>query len=220
MRVLILEDDTDIGEAIARYLGRAGYSVDRAVSLASAEEKMSVNSYDALVLDRMVPDGDSLELLAGYRRRGGKTPALFLTARDSIDDRAEGLGAGADDYLINPFAMDELVARVHVLSRRAVASTSPVLTIEDVELDPNRMTATRSGNDLPLTVKEFAVLRYLLTRVGEVVTRTDLIEHCWDEFAEPMSNVVDVKVAQLRKKLGEPALLHTVRGAGYVLEVR
>lgn len=216
MRVLVLEDDVDMRLAVVRFLTAAGFAVDAAATRTDAEEKLDLNTYDALVLDRTVPDGDSIELLRARRELGETTPALFLTARDAISERVEGLAAGADDYLVKPFAMDELVARVHVLTRRSVVPTEPVLKLADLEVDPATQTTTRAGADLGLTIKEFSVLRYLLMNQGRIVTRTELIEHCWDEFAEPMSNVVDVKVAQLRKKLGSPALVHTVRGAGYV----
>ncbi len=220
MRVLVLEDDQDIGSAVARFLREAGYAVDLAIDLAAAEERLAVNDYDVLVFDRHVPDGDSIHLLRAEREAGRSTPTLFLTALDGVVDRVDGLAAGADDYLIKPFAMEELVARVHALSRRSAQHTvgpATVLRLADVALEPDRLVATRNGEPLNLTIKEFAVLRYLLSNPNRVVTRTELIEHCWDEFAEPMSNVVDVKVAQLRKKLGDPPVLHTVRGAGYSL---
>lgn len=216
MRVLVLEDDVDMRLAVVRFLTAAGFAVDAAERRVDAEEKLDLNEYDALVLDRTVPDGDSIDLLRSRRKLGENTPALFLTARDAISERVEGLEAGADDYLVKPFAMDELVARVHVLTRRSVVAAEPVLKLADIELDPGRQITTRAGIDLGLTIKEFSVLRYLMTNQGRIVTRTELIEHCWDEFAEPMSNVVDVKVAQLRKKLGKPPLVHTVRGAGYL----
>ena len=133
-----------------------------------------------------------------------------------IADRVDGLAAGADDYLVKPFAMAELVARVHVLTRRSVVPTMPVLALGDLIVDQTGLTASRAGVPLGLTIKEFSILRYLVVNAGRIVSRTELIEHCWNEFIEPMSNVVDVKVAQLRKKLGAPALVHTVRGAGYV----
>lgn len=217
MRVLVLEDDGDIRSAVARFLASSGYSVDQARGWSEAEEKLSINDYDAMVLDRSVPGGDSIDLLRQRRSEGDSTPALFLTGKDSIGDRVEGLSAGADDYLVKPFAMDELVARVHVMARRTQAVVESTLRLADVELDPAKMSASRGGTDLSLTIKEFALLRYLLTHLGRIVSRPELIEHCWDEFAEPMSNVVDVKVAQLRKKLGSPSLVHTIRGAGYIL---
>jgi DNA-binding response OmpR family regulator len=218
MRILLLEDDADLRRSVARFLRRDAYSVDEVRTLAQADERLALNEYDVLVLDRTVPGGDSLGLLSTYRAGGGSAPCLFLTARDAIADRVEGLVAGADDYLVKPFAMEELLARVHVLSRRVTTAAHPVLRVDDVEIDPGRHQATRDGADLALTAKEFAILRYLAANAGRVVSRTELVEHCWDEFADPMSNVVDVKVRQLRRKLGEPAVVHTVRGAGYRVE--
>ncbi len=216
MKVFVLEDDPDVREAVVRYLEAAGYAVDAAGDWESADEHLQVNKYDALVLDRTVPGGDAMDLLVERRSADDPTPAIFLTARDSIRDRVDGLRAGADDYLVKPFAMEELVARVHVLTRRSVVAADPVLVLGDVEVDPAGVSATRAGVGLGLTVKELSILRYLLANANRVVSRSELIEHCWNEFMEPMSNVVDVKVAQLRKKLGSPAIVHTVRGAGYV----
>ena len=217
MKVLVLEDDVDVRAAVVRFLGAAGYAVDAAVDWSGAHEHLDVNDYDALVLDRSVPGGDSIELLRERREQGDTTPALFLTARDSITDRVDGLSVGADDYLVKPFAMDELVARVHVLTRRSVVAASPTLVLGDLVVDQAGLAAARNGVDLGLTIKEFSILRYLVVNVERIVGRSELIEHCWNEFMEPMSNVVDVKVAQLRKKLGHPPILHTVRGAGYVV---
>jgi DNA-binding response OmpR family regulator len=214
--VLLLEDDPDMARSVARFLRHAGYSVDETRTLAAADERLAIHSYDVLVLDRSVPGGDALDLLTAYRGAGGSTPALFLTARDSVADRVAGLTGGAEDYLVKPFAMAELVARVHGLARRSVLHPDPVLRLADVEVDPARRRATRAGKDLGLTAKEFALLRYLVANSDRVLSRTDLIEHCWDELAEPMSNVVDVKVRQLRIKLGTPQLITTVRGEGYV----
>ena len=216
VKVFALEDDADLRNALFRFLTSAGYAVDVAATSGEAEERLELNEYDALVLDRTVPGGDSIELLRARRDGGDLTPALFLTARDAISDRVDGLTAGADDYLVKPFAMEELVARVHVLTRRSVVASEPILKLAELEVDPSQQSAERDGERLQLTVKEFAVLRYLVTNADRIVSRTELIEHCWDEFLEPMSNVVDVKVAQLRKKLGDPPLVHTVRGAGYI----
>lgn len=219
MKVLLLEDDEHLWPVVVRFLESAGYAVDVATDLAGARERFDVNTYDAWVLDRTVPDGDSMTLLQQRRSEGDRTPALFLTARDSIVDRVNGLEVGADDYLIKPFAMEELVARVHVLTRRTVVPSEPVLSLGDVMVDPSALTATRDDRNLGLTVKEFAILRYLVANAERIVSRTELIEHCWNEFMEPMSNVVDVKIAQLRKKLGDPPLVHTIRGAGYVASI-
>lgn len=221
VRVLVLDDDHDVRRSVARFLRRAGYVVDEAGSLADADEKLAVNEYDLAVFDRTLGDGDAIGLVGRLRRSGQSMPIVFLTAHDAVPDRVDGLTAGADDYLVKPFAMDELVARVHALARRAhVPAAEPVLGVGDTVLDPGRGTAMRSGRLLDLTAKEFTLLRYLLRRAGAVVTRSELIEHCWDEMADPMSNVVDVRVATLRRKLGDPAVVHTVRGLGYMFEDR
>jgi DNA-binding response OmpR family regulator len=215
VRVLLLEDDADLRRSVARFLRRDAWSVDEVRTLEQASQRLAVNEYDVLVLDRTVPGGDALGLLTSYRGAGGAAPCLFLTARDAIADRVEGLVAGADDYVIKPFAMEELLARLHVLARRVNMAAHPVLRVGDVEVDAGRHLARRRGTDLALTAKEFAILHHLAANADRVVSRLELLEHCWDEFADPMSNVVDVKIRQLRRKLGEPALVHTVRGAGY-----
>ena len=202
--------------AVVRYLRRAGYAVDGVTTLAEAWERLAVNQYDTLVLDRSVPDGDALDVVRQIRADGATAPVLLLTALGTVGDRVDGLSAGADDYLVKPFAAEELVARVHALMRRRTPWVEPTLTLGDLVVEPGTMSATRAGRDLGLTAKEFAVLRYLVTERGRIVSRSELIEHCWDERVEPLSNVVDVKVAGLRRKLGEPALVHTVRGAGYL----
>lgn len=217
MRVLLLEDDPDLAAGVAAALRRAGLAVDRTATLAGADESLRVNTYDAAVLDRMVPDGDALDLVARLRADGGTVPVLFLTARDLVADRVDGFTAGGDDYLVKPFAMPELVVRVRSLCRRSGSVRPPTLVVGDLRIDTARHEVTRGGVLLRLTPKEFAVLELLAAREGTAVRRTDLIESCWDEMADPTSNVVDVVITQLRRKLGEPAVLHTVRGVGYRL---
>jgi two-component system copper resistance phosphate regulon response regulator CusR len=221
---MVLEDDVDLRRSIDRFLRADGFAVDLASSLDDADEKLAVNRYDALLFDRSVPGGDALDLLARWRSQGLTTPTLLVTAADSLADRVDGLRRGADDYLVKPFAMSELVARCHALCRRSQAveagSAPAVLCLGDLEVDVARREVRRAGRLLTLTAKEIALLRVLLVHAGKVVTRTELIERCWDENAEPMSNVVDVKIRQLRRKLGEPELIHTVRGAGYLAEER
>ncbi|PYC63072.1 DNA-binding response regulator, partial [Streptomyces tateyamensis] len=171
-----------------------------------------------LVADRLLPDGDSLRLVAARRRDGWSRPVLLLTALDSVADRVTGLEAGADDYLVKPFAAAELVARVRNLARRPLqAVTAPQLRLGDLELDLPRRRVTRGGVLLSLTAKEHAVLQILMLQAGQVVTRSRLIESCWDELNEPMSNVVDVLIRQLRRRLGAPDPIETVRGVGYRL---
>ncbi|MGP3926722.1 winged helix-turn-helix domain-containing protein [Streptomyces sp. 8N616] len=217
MRVLILEDDPELGPVISARLREAGFAVDLALTLADADFRLSIHAYDCVVADRAVPDGDSLRLLAAHRRAGSALPFLLLTALDTVADRVAGFEHGADDYLIKPFAFAELTARVRALCRRAQPARPPELKVGDLEVDLPRRRVRRAGVLLSLTAKEFAVLEVLMLRVGEVVTRTELIEHCWDEMGEPMSNVVDVLIGQLRRRLGPPDPIETVRGFGYRL---
>jgi two-component system copper resistance phosphate regulon response regulator CusR len=215
VRILLLEDDADLRRSVARFLRRDAWSVDETRTLDQAGLRLAVNEYDVLVFDRTVPGGDALGLLRAYRAEGGTAPCLLLTARDAVAERVEGLVGGADDYVIKPFAMEELLARLHVLARRVTTVVLPVVRVADVEVDAARHLARRRGVDLALTPKEFAILHHLAAHADRVVSRHELIEHCWDEFADPLSNVVDVKIRQLRRKLGAPDVVHTVRGAGY-----
>jgi DNA-binding response OmpR family regulator len=217
VKVLLLEDDPDLAAGVAGALRRAGFAVDQAGSLAAADEALWVSDYDAAVFDRMVPDGDALDLVRRHRERGWTLPVLFLTARDQVADRVSGFEAGGDDYLVKPFAMPELIVRVRSLCRRSGSVRAAVAQAGDVTVDSVRHEVFRAGVQLRLTPKEFAVLELLATRQGAVVTRTELVEHCWDEMADPVSNVVDVVIRQLRRKLGDPPVLETVRGVGYRL---
>ncbi|MFI6682484.1 winged helix-turn-helix domain-containing protein [Streptomyces sp. NPDC050485] len=215
MRVLVLEDDPELGPVITRELREAGFAVDFAADLADADLKLAVNTYDCLIADRTLPDGDALTLLAAQRRAGSTLPILLLTALDAVTDRVAGFEHGADDYLVKPFAFAELNARVRTLCRRGQPARLPELRVGDLELDLPRRRVRRDGVLLTLTAKEFAVLEVLMLRADEVVTRTELIERCWDEQTEPLSNVVDVLIGQLRRRLGPPELIVTVRGVGY-----
>lgn len=217
MRVLVVEDDPELAPELVRGLRAAGFAVDLAGDLAEADLKLAVNGYDCLVADRMLPDGDALTLLAARRKAGSTLPVLLLTALDAVSDRVAGFEHGADDYLVKPFAFAELTARVRALCRREQPARPAELRVADLELDFPRRRVRRDGVLLTLTAKEFAVLEVLMLRAGEVVTRTELIERCWDEQADPMSNVVDVLIGQLRRRLGPPELIETVRGAGYRL---
>ncbi|MGL5853109.1 MAG: response regulator transcription factor [Phycicoccus sp.] len=219
VRVLLVEDDRAVVGPVVDTLSVRGLSVDVAGTLVRADELVWVNDYDVVVLDRGLPDGDSMPLLAAMRARGDDTAVLVLTARGELSDRVAGLDHGADDYLAKPFAMPELLARVRALGRRASTSAAPVRRLADLELDPATMRVTRGGRDLTLTAKEFGILEHLLRHAGRVVTRAELVEHCWDEFADPASNVVDVRIRLLRNKIGEPQLIRTVRGTGYVAGV-
>ncbi|MEV6061680.1 response regulator transcription factor [Nocardia asteroides] len=217
MRVLVVEDDDELGRRIATGLRAAGFAVDLARLLVDADVNIAVNSYDVLIVDRGMPDGDGLHLLASVRARGYRVPALVLTARDEVSDRIAGFDHGADDYLGKPFALAELAARVRALSRRREHPAPARLLLGDLEIDLPRRRVQRGGILRSLTPKEFAVLELLAARAGSVVSRSELIEACWDEMAEPNSNVVDAVMAGLRRKLGPPQVIETVRGAGFVL---
>jgi two-component system, OmpR family, response regulator len=215
VRVLVTEDDENLRVAIEGALRGAGFAVDVAVDLLSADEALSVNAYDCVVFDRMLPDGDALRYVEERRRDGWQVPVLFLTARDTVLDRIDGLTWG-DDYLVKPFAVVELIARMRSLCRRGEMPTAPVLRHANLELDAARHEVRRGGSPLTLTTKEFLVLERLMTADGPV-SRAALVAAVWDEVVPPASNVLDVLVAQLRRKLGPPPLLHTVRGFGYLL---
>ncbi|MET7683311.1 response regulator transcription factor [Streptomyces sp. NPDC005423] len=217
MRVLLVEDEEDLRYVIQAGLRNAGYAVDAVSDWPDADVMLDLAPYSCVVLDRMVPSGDTLYALQERRRRGWTTPVLCLTALNEVPDRVDGFRSGADDYLAKPFAMVELVLRVGSLVRRAPERRPAQLRHQDVELDEARREVRRAGVLLSLTPKEYAVLRQLLLHRDEVVTRTTLIDHCWDEMADPVSNVVDAVVAGLRRKLGAPALIQTVRGHGFQL---
>jgi DNA-binding response OmpR family regulator len=222
MRLLVVEDEPDLASAIVRGLARGGHAVDAVTSVVDAELAVSTVEYDLVILDWNLPDGRGVDLCA--RMHSGEIETfgtlepkvLMLTARDSIEDRVAGLDAGADDYLVKPFAFAELEARVRALLRRD-SGGSPVLSTDDLVLDPAAFKATRDGAVLPLTVKEFALLEYFMRHQGEVLSQERLLEHVWDEMADPFTNTVRVTVSNLRKKLGEPQVIETVPGRGYVL---
>lgn len=223
MRILIVEDEDVLADAIREALEDQSYAVDRAANGAEAQELTGVNTYDLIVLDWTLPRGPSgLELLAAWRGDGVQTPILMLTGRREVGDRVDGLDRGADDYLTKPFAFDELLARVRSLLRRREKVLSK-LTADDVELDRAARRVTVAGQEVELAPKEFGILEYLLSHVDETVTRTALSEHVWDDSFDAMSNVIDVLVYRLRKKIdgNRPAkLLFTVKGVGYVLKSR
>ena len=218
MRVLLVEDQPELRDAIAKRLRALGHAVDEAGDAASAQSFLLSYTYDVVVSDRLLPDGDALDHLPQWRQHGLQAPVLFLTACDRVQDRVEGLSSGADDYLVKPFAMDELVARIGAIARRGGTVRPAVLRIADLEIDSGRREVRRGGVLLPLRPKEFVLLQMLAERAGQVVTRREIASCCWGEDHEPASNADEVIVASLRRKLGAPALLHTVRGAGYLLE--
>jgi DNA-binding response OmpR family regulator len=214
VRVLVVEDDENLRIAIAGSLRAAGFAVDAVGDLPAADEALTVNSYDCAVFDRILPSGDSLYYVGA---RKPAVPVLFLTARDSVADRIAGLEHG-DDYLVKPFAIEELEARVRRLCRRVASGVPPLLRCGDLEVDSGRHQVRRAGVMLTLTGKEFDVLTHLVARQRTPVHRTELIRQVWDPFVDPASNVLDVVITQLRRKLGRPPMIHTVRGVGYRIE--
>jgi two-component system response regulator VanR len=215
VRVLVAEDEPRIAGAVARGLRREGMAVDVAQDGASALYKARVVPYDVVVLDRDLPQLHGDDVCRAIAAEQPETKVLMLTAARSTDDLVAGLSIGADDYLPKPFRFAELVARLRALARRSGAARPPVLEAGDVILDPARRTATRAGRPLDLTPKELAVLEVLLEAQGAVVTPEELVEKAWDEQLDPLSNTVRMTVMTLRRKLGDPPLIATVRGSGY-----
>ncbi len=215
MRVLVAEDEPRIAAAVARGLRREGMAVDVAGDGASALYKARVYPYDVVVLDRDLPELHGDDVCRTLTAEQPRTKVLMLTAARSTDELVAGLALGADDYLPKPFRFAELVARLRALGRRTGEARPPVLEAGDVTLDPARRVATRAGSELDLTVKEFGVLQALLEAQGAVVTPEALLERVWDENLDPLSNTVRMTVMTLRRKLGDPPLIETVRGSGY-----
>jgi len=215
MRILLVEDEERLAETIARGLRQEGIAVDVALDGQSALSKAAVNNYDVVVLDRNLPVVHGDDVCKELMSRNSPARILMLTAAGSIEDRVTGLDLGADDYLPKPFALKELVARIRALGRRASTPVAPVLTLEDLTLDPARHLAERAGKDLALTRKEFGVLQVLLSANGRVVSTEELLEKVWDENADPFTNVVRVTIMTLRRKIGDPPLIQTVPGVGY-----
>ena len=222
MRILIVEDELDLASAIRRGLSRRGHAVDIAGSVSEAEIALASSAHDLVILDWNLPDGAGIDLALAVKSGevdtlDGMPPRiLMLTARDTLDDRVRGLDAGADDYLVKPFAFAELEARVRALLRRD-QDRPPVLQLGDVTLDAARFDARRDGRPLGLTAKEFALLEYFLANADTVLSQEDLLEHVWDEMADPFTNTVRVTISNLRKKLGAPPIIETVPGRGYVV---
>jgi DNA-binding response OmpR family regulator len=218
--VLIVEDEHRMAAHIGRALTEEAFAVDIAYDGEAALELVRLHEYDAIVLDLMLPKLDGLSVCRTLRREGRQTPILMLSARDMIEDRVRGLDAGADDYLVKPFAITELSARLRALQRRRQAGGPAVLlAVGDLKMDPSTRTVSRAGRPISVTAKEYALLEYFMRRVGAVLTRTMIAEHVWDFTFEHVSNVVDVYVKHLRDKIdvaGEPSLIQAVRGVGYV----
>jgi two-component system, OmpR family, response regulator len=222
-RILVVEDDDDTRDYLAKGLREAGYAVEATASGRDGlMHALGTPGFDALVLDRMLPDLDGLSLLRSVRAAGVQTPAILLTAMSAIDERVRGLRAGADDYMVKPFSFAELSARLEaVLRRPAETRAEPTeLTCGDLELDLIARSARRGARRIELLPREFQMLEYLMRRQGRVVTRTMLLEGVWDYRFDPRTNVIDVHISRLRRKVdgeGEPPLIHTVRGSGYKL---
>lgn len=217
MRILLVEDDAGTAQDIHRALSGAGHLVNHVADGRQGLMEAIGGGFDVLVVDRMLPSLDGLGLVRALRAAGVATPALMLTARAALGDRVEGLDAGADDYLAKPFAVAELLARVHALGRRpaALSAEPTVLRVADLEMDLLRRSVTRGGQRLDLQPREWRLLEYLLRHAGRVVTRNMLLEGVWDIHFDPRTSVVETHVSRLRAKLGEPNLIQTLRGAGY-----
>ena len=221
VRILVAEDERDLNRLLCRTLERAGYSVDSCFDGEEALDYLMGAEYDCLLLDIMMPKRDGHAVLREVRAKGDATPIIFLTARDSIQDRIEGLDLGADDYLVKPFDLDELLARIRAATRKYGAQKTSVLTLADLTVDTVAHTVTRGGKEIRLSAKEYAVLEYLLRNRGTVISRARLEDHIWNYDYAGGSNVVDVYITYLRKKLDagfDKKLIHTVRGAGWVIK--
>ncbi len=225
MRVLLLEDDADLAEVLLMGLRNAAYATDHVSTRSAAEELLLSTVYDVACIDLGLPDGDGLDLIRSLGVEANGRDGLYerpkrivvITARDAVDQRVAGLDAGADDYLVKPFAFDELLARLRAVNRRS-DQFGTVLTVADVALDTAALTVSRGGRSVQLTGREFALLRYLMSHPGQVLSAEHLIEHVWDASVDPFSTSVRVIMSRLRQKLGQPAIIHTIAGAGYRLD--
>jgi DNA-binding response OmpR family regulator len=220
VRLLLIEDDRKAARLLARGFQEEGFVVDVAETGEAGEEQATVNEYDVIVLDWLLPGKDGIAVCRTLRERDLATPILMLTARHSLNDRVNGLTTGADDYLTKPFAFAELLARTRALLRRSRLARAAVLRVTDLTLDPSSRRVTRAGERIGLTGKEYSILEVLMQNAGEIVSRTRLVERVWDEASEVLDNLVDVHVSHLRRKIDRgdgPPLIHTVRGFGYRL---
>jgi len=222
MRLLVVEDDARLADLVARSLREAGYAVDIARDGEEGLIQAACNEYDGLILDVHLPRKDGLGVSRELRQRGSAVPILMLTARDAVRDRVAGLDAGADDYLTKPFDLAELHARVRALLRRMPELAPNRIVVGDLVVDVASQVATRAGETLSLTTKEYVMLEYLARHAGSVVSRAELVAHVWDDNHDPMTNAVEVYINRLRKKVdaARPPLIHTRRGAGYMLAER
>jgi len=221
MRILIVEDEADLADFVVRGLREDGFTVEHARDSAQATAALESGAWDLIVLDWGLPGEDGLSFLRRFRQSGGTTPVLFLTARDSVADRVRGLDIGADDYLCKPFAFDELLARVRALVRRRDRVPDIWINLGDVSIDIAKQRALRAGHPLDLTAKELALLTYFLRHPGQVLSRTRIYDHVWDENFDLLSNTLEVHIMELRRKLEAhgPRLIQTLRGRGYLFDV-
>jgi DNA-binding response OmpR family regulator len=220
VRILLVEDELDAARMLAKGLREQTYAVDVAADGDAGAYQASVNDYDLIILDCMLPSKSGYAVCREIRAAGSSVPILMLTARDAVQDRVAGLDAGADDYLIKPFAFRELLARMRALLRRSATLRADVMQVADLVIDARARAAKRSGRRIELTAKEYAMLEYLARRAGEVVGRADIAEHVWDETFDPFSNLIEVYVQRLRRKIDDGhalKLIRTRRGEGYVL---
>ena len=221
MRILVVEDDADLNELIRRRLKKEGYGADGCFDGEEALNSLSSADYDLMITDIMMPRQDGLSLVRQLRQQGNSMPVIFLSARDSVEDRVTGLDVGADDYLIKPFAFEELLARIRVLLRNPPQNRIAVLTVGDLTLDQDTREVRRGSQKITLSSREFSLLRYMMLNSGIVLSRSTLEEHIWDFDYSGSSNVIDVYIRYLRRKIDDPyerKLIHTVRGMGYVLK--
>lgn len=222
MKILVVEDDRTVGQYVQRGLEEQRYNVDLVADGTEALERASQSTYDVIVLDLRLPGFSGVEVLRTLRDRGVETPVLVLTAQDAVESKVQALRTGADDYVTKPFAFEELLARVEALSRRPKEIQPPVIEVGDLVVDTGRHEVRRGGTILELTPKEYTVLEYLARNTGRVMSRTLITEYAWDYHFDPGTNIVDVVINRLRKKVDYgrgPKLIHTVRGVGYVLKV-
>ena len=221
MKLLVIEDDRTVGQYVKRGLAEAGSQVDLVADGAEGLQLASDGHYDVVVLDLRLPSMEGREVLRTLRDRGNAVPVLVLTAQDAVDFKVQALRMGADDYVTKPFALEELLARVEALGRRPKAIAPPLLRVADLVLDTGSREVRRGGRPIELTPKEYAVLEYLVRHRGRVMPRTLITEYAWDYHFDPGTNIVDVVITRLRKKIDharEPKLIHTVRGVGYVVK--
>ncbi|GAC1437471.1 MAG: response regulator transcription factor [Chloroflexota bacterium] len=222
MRLLVIEDEPKLNRSLCRALREEAYAVDAATDGDQGEELATINDYDLIILDVLLPKKDGIAVCAALRAQGSKVPILMLTARDTVEDKVRGLDSGADDYLVKPFNMNELLARVRALLRRETVAKTTKLQVDSLVMDTTSHRVARGDAPIELTSKEYAVLEYFMRHPDQVLTRTMISEHVWDEEFDSFSNIIDVYIRRLRRKIDEnfqPKLLHTIRGSGYLLGI-